>query len=148
MDGFAELNKVLVNLFNEVLAVEMQAMQTEKFKDITNNDMHVIDAIGIGEEQNMSTVAAKLSVTVGSLTIAINGLVKKGYVHRERSKKDRRVVHIALSEKGIEAYRYHERFHQSMVEEIVDEMDAQELDVLIRALKKVDGWIAKRKEEN
>jgi hypothetical protein len=53
-----------------------------------------------------------------------------------------------LSEKGIEAYRYHEHFHQSMVEEIVDEMDAQELDVLIRALKKVDGWIAKRKEEN
>lgn len=87
MDGFAELNKVLVNLFNEVLAVEIQAMQTEKFKDITNNDMHVIDAIGIGEQQNMSTVAAKLSVTVGSLTIAINGLVKKGYVHRERSKK-------------------------------------------------------------
>ena len=57
--------------------------------DITTNDMHIIEAIGKEGEKNMSTVAKSLSVTVGTLTIAINALVKKGYVNRDRSEKDR-----------------------------------------------------------
>ena len=46
--------------------------------------MHVIEAIGIGEPKNMSSIARELSVTVGTLTIAMNSLVKKGYVERSR----------------------------------------------------------------
>ena len=47
----------------------------------------------------MSAVAKSLSVTVGTLTIAMNHLVKKGYVERRRSEEDRRVVLVSLSEK-------------------------------------------------
>ena len=39
-----------------------------------------------------SEVAKELSITVGTLTVAINNLVKKGYVERLRSEDDRRVV--------------------------------------------------------
>ena len=37
-----DLNQMLVNLFNHVMAVESQSVITEDFKDITNNDMHII----------------------------------------------------------------------------------------------------------
>ena len=94
------MNDALVSLFNDVMDIEQKAIITEQFKDITNNDMHVIDAIGIGNPKNMSTIAKELSVTVGTLTIAINSLVKKGYVTRQRSNEDRRVVYISLSDKG------------------------------------------------
>ena len=72
------LNDLLVMLFNEILDVEQKALITGTFKEISINDMHIIDAIGIGEPKNMSTVAGEMAVTVGTLTTAINNLVKKG----------------------------------------------------------------------
>ena len=86
MDSYNTLNEVLVNLFRDILDIEQKAIITEEFHDITSNDMHVIEAIGIGEPKNMSSIARMLSVTVGTLTIAMNSLVKKGYVFRERKR--------------------------------------------------------------
>ena len=45
-DVYATINYVLVNLINEIWEVEGKAIITDEFKDITNNDMHVIEAIG------------------------------------------------------------------------------------------------------
>ena len=56
-DVYATINYVLVNLINEIWEVEGKAIITDEFKDITNNDMHVIEAIGLGEGNNMSTIA-------------------------------------------------------------------------------------------
>ena len=116
MDNYGTLNEVLVNLFNDIMDIEQKAIITPEFKDITNNDMHVIDAIGVGTPKNMSSIARELSVTVGTLTIAMNSLVKKGYVVRERSSEDRRVVYISLSEKGKKAYEHHASFHRQMIQ--------------------------------
>ena len=79
MDTYATLNDALVKLFRDVMDLEEQAIITQEFQDITNNDVHVIQAIGTGEPKNMSMIAKELSVTVGTLTIAMNSLVKKGY---------------------------------------------------------------------
>ena len=98
VDNREVINDVLVNLFNEILRLEEEAIITDKYKDISNNDMHIIEAVGLGGG-NMSSIAAKLKITVGSLTTSMNSLVKKGYVKRERSEKDRRVVFIQLTNK-------------------------------------------------
>ena len=100
MTPYETFHDLLVRLFNDILNIEERALITEEFKDITNNDMHIIENIGKEGQKSMSTVAKALSITVGTLTIAINGLVKKGYVNRERSEKDRRVVLISLTSKG------------------------------------------------
>lgn len=50
-------------------------------------------------EKTSSEVAKELSITVGTLTVAINNLVKKGYVERIRSEDDRRVVKLGLTKK-------------------------------------------------
>ena len=84
MGNYETLNELLVTLFRDVMDIEQKVIITPEFKDITNNDMHVIEAIGIGEPKNMSSIARELSVTVGTLTIAMNSLVKKGYVERSR----------------------------------------------------------------
>lgn len=98
------LNDLLVMLFNEVLDMEHRALITGSFKEISINDMHIIDAIGIEEPRNMSTVAKAMAVTVGTLTTAVNNLVKKGYVSRVRSSEDKRVVLLSLTGKGVAAY--------------------------------------------
>lgn len=78
MDNYETFNEVLVRLFRDIMDIEQKAIITPEFRNITNNDMHVIEAIGIGAPKNMSAIARELSVTVGTLTIAMNSLVKRG----------------------------------------------------------------------
>ena len=140
MDNYSTINEVLVKLFNEIMDIEEKAIITEEFKDISNNDMHIIEAIGKNESKNMSTVAKSLSVTVGTLTIAINNLVKKGYVNRVRSEEDRRVVLISLSPKGEKAYDHHEQFHDEMIRATLAGMDEEQTEVLVKALQNLSAF--------
>ena len=140
MDTYKTLNEVLVNLFRDVMDIEQKAIITEEFQDITNNDMHIIEAIGMNEPKNMSTIAREISVTVRTLTIAMNSLVKKGYVLRERGKEDRRVVYISLTERGRAAYVHHARFHKAMIDSISDELTSEEMELLIKTLTKLNKW--------
>ena len=132
--AYDTFNDVLVNLFNEIMDIEARAIITPEFKDITNNDMHVIEAVGIGDPRNMSAVAKLLSITGGTLTIAVNNLVKKGYIERVRSKEDRRVVLVSLTEKGKKAYQHHKRFHEEMVQSLLKGLSDQEISTLVTAL--------------
>jgi len=130
----------LIQLFNEILHMEEKTVITDRFRDISNNDMHIIEAIGISEPRSMSAVAGDLSVTVGTLTIAINNLVKKSYVKRVRSEKDRRVVLVSLSDKGKQAYRHHQKFQDEMVEATLHGLDEEQTQTLIQALENLRGF--------
>ena len=134
MDHYGTFNDVLSNLFQEIMAIEGRALITEEFSDISNNDMHIIEAVGIEEPRNMSTVAAKLMVTVGTLTTAVNSLVKKSYINRVRSEKDRRIVLLSLTEKGRRAYDHHRRFHEEMIKAVMTNLSEEEANVLVKAL--------------
>lgn len=124
-------------LFNEILDMEQKALITGSFREISINDMHIIHAIGVKESRNMSAVAKSMSVTVGTLTTAINNLVKKGYVARVRSAEDKRVVLLSLTDKGISAYKKHAGFHRQMVQSVMEGFGGEELEVLTRALEKL-----------
>lgn len=134
MEAYKTLDDVLVNLFNDIMTIEGKAIITEEFKDISNNDMHIIAAVGRDEARNMSSVAKSLNITVGTLTIAVNNLVKKGYITRVRSEKDRRVVLISLTGKGRRAYDHHERFHREMIQATLSGLSENETRVLVTAL--------------
>ena len=133
MDHYGTFNDILSNLFQEIMTIEGRELITREFSDITNNDMHIIEAVGL-DGQKMSDIAAALHITVGSLTTSMNGLVKKGYTERERSGKDRRVVYIHLTAKGKKAYEHHAEFHRRMTEEIMRQLEGDELTVLEKAL--------------
>jgi DNA-binding MarR family transcriptional regulator len=131
------LNDLLVKLFKDILEIESKCLITEEFADISYNDMHIIEAVGIDEPRNMKTVAQKMSVTTGTLTKAMDALCEKGYVVRERSSEDKRVIHLRLTDRGRSAYYHHEQFHRQMIQNLASEMDEKETEVLIYALVKM-----------
>ncbi|MGO5051593.1 MarR family winged helix-turn-helix transcriptional regulator [Lachnospiraceae bacterium LCP25S3_G4] len=135
MNTYDTINDILVHLFNEIWELEEKAIITEEFIDITNNDMHIIEAIGLGEGNNMSTIAKRLKITVGSLTTSMNSLVNKKYAIRERSETDRRVVYIRLTKKGEKAYLHHQDFHRQMVDAVISSIGEEELPVLTKTLQ-------------
>ena len=78
-----------------------------------------------------------LKITVGTLTTAINRLIKKEYVERRRIEEDRRVVLIKLTGKGEEAFKSHKQFHDDMIKSIMEELPQEEEVVLISSLKRM-----------
>lgn len=132
------MNELLVKLFKNVVEIEDRCLITPEFKDISVNDMHIIEAVGMEEPKSMSTVAKLMSITTGTLTKLVDGLSEKGYVNRERGKKDKRVVLVSLTEKGKQAFAHHERFHRSMVRHMRDGLNEQETSILVYALAKLN----------
>jgi len=141
------LNQVLVHLFNDILKVEERTLAQGPYSELTVTDMHTIEAIGQTQSRNMTSIAKDLSITVGTLTIAINHLVKKGYVQRFRGTKDRRVVLVSLTQLGKDAFRHHMAFHDRMVKEIISQLDITELDILVSSLQKVELFFKNEKKQ-
>lgn len=134
VNTYETINDILVHLFNEIWELEEKAIISEEFKDITNNDMHIIEAIGLGAGDTMSSIAKRLNVTAGTLTTSMNRLVRQNYAIRQRSTEDRRVVMITLTEKGERAYRHHAKFHEQMTDAVIQSLESEELPVLLKTL--------------
>jgi len=143
VDSYNTLNEIFVNLYQNVMDIEEKALITSEFKDISVNDLHILEAIGTEAPRNMSAVAKTLAVTVGTLTIAINGLVKKGYVHRARSEEDRRVVLISLTEIGKKAHVHHMRFHEEMIQDTLKDLSEEETEILTKSLTNLAEFFKK-----
>lgn len=140
------VNDLLVKLFNDVLEIEEASLKDSPFSDLSITELHTLEAIGMYEEKTMSDVAQTLEITVGTLTTAINKLIKKEYVVRKRIPEDRRVVLISLTKKGKLAYRLHEKFHKEMIKETVFQLTEQEKKVLISSLEKINTFFKTKKE--
>lgn len=140
MDIKDTLNRLFVELFRDINNIEEKQIKTGEFTNLTLNDIHVINAIGTGKAKNMSSVAKALNVTMGTLTIAVNGLVKKGFVDRVRSEEDRRVVLVSLTAKGKKAYVRHEKFHAEMIDAIVKQLSEEEKEILAKSLDNLNEF--------
>jgi DNA-binding MarR family transcriptional regulator len=128
------LNDTLVLLFNLVLKTEEKFLQQVGCKDLSINEIHVIEAIGKNEHPTMGSVAGELSVTLGTLTTSTNNLEKKEYVQRIRGIKDRRVVFLSLTEKGQNIFDLHREFHDDMITQIVNNLSKTEEMALMKGL--------------
>lgn len=134
------INELLVGIFNDILEIEQNSLNTGTMNELSVTEIHTIDAIGIDSARTMSEVAFDLNITIGTLTTAINNLVKKGYVDRKRTEEDRRLVLIQLSKKGKLAFRIHRKFHRDMVKETINGLSEDEEKVLVSALKKLSTF--------
>ncbi|NLY49153.1 MAG: MarR family transcriptional regulator [Clostridiales bacterium] len=132
-----EINRILVEIYNDVNHIEEYSIKNGEFKDLSITEIHTIEAVGMYGSSTMSEVASRLDITMGTLTTAIDKLIKKGYVERFRSDVDRRIVNVKLTNRGKLAYRIHEKFHLDMVKSIMDDFSEEEEDILLSALRKL-----------
>ncbi len=47
MNSYETVNNILVKMFKDILDIEERALITSEYKDISVNDMHIMEAIGI-----------------------------------------------------------------------------------------------------
>lgn len=147
MDSFSsQLNEVLVDTFNNILKVEEELLKRSTNIDLSINEMHLIESVGKNKNdgKTISDLAQILNITLPSVTIAINKLVKKGYVKKEKSTADGRMVFVRLTDRGLRINKIHQYFHMKMVNEISKELTDHEKEVLIYGMEKLNGFFRKK----
>ena len=138
------LNELLVQLFNDILQIEEKSLKNGPLSDLSVTELHTIEAIGMYKERTMTEVAQDLKITVGTLTTAINKLIKKGYVYRKRIEEDRRVVLVNLTSKGEEVYKVHQVFHEEMICAMLSNFSDEEEQVLSKSLEKLNTFFEEK----
>jgi DNA-binding MarR family transcriptional regulator len=82
-------------------------------------------------------------VTQGTLTVAVNRLVKKGFVWRNRDKEDKRVIRLELTPVAKEVLKIHDRFHELMIDSLLSEMHVDDDTNLMNSLQKIMEYFKK-----
>jgi len=142
-----EFPEGLLRIFDNVLLTEEKALSKGYFSNLSIAELHTLEAIGPYEARAMSETAARLGITTGTLTVAIDRLVRKGYVERYRDSKDRRVVRICLTRQGKLAYRMHAKFHKLLVKRIMDPLSEEDRNRMARLVREVDQFIKEQYEK-
>lgn len=141
------IDRVLVHLFNDLLRIEEKTLQ-KHVGDLSMREVHIIEAVcaAQSEDSTMTVLAAMLRVTVGSLTVAIKTLERKGYVIRQRSDTDKRRVHVLPLPPALEVETHHRAFHARMVDAVTSAVPPEQLDVLIKSLHAIHDYFYDQEE--
>ena len=131
----------LVSIFEQVLVAEEKSLHKGYFSNLSLAEMHTLDAIGPYEARTMTETAQILGITVGTLTVSVDRLVKKGFVARRRDEEDRRVVRISLTRDGKLAARMHGKFHKVLAKHILEPYTDEEQELLLSLVKEVDEYL-------
>jgi DNA-binding MarR family transcriptional regulator len=139
-----KVNRLMLEIFDHILVTEEKALSRGNFSDLSVAEMHTLEGIGLYESRTMSETAATLGITTGTLTVAIDRLVRKGYVERQRDLRDRRVVRIRLTKKGKLAFRMHNKFHTLLVERLTEPLNDPEKAILLDTLQSIAQFVGEQ----
>ncbi|MCR5200940.1 MAG: MarR family transcriptional regulator [Saccharofermentans sp.] len=140
-DREQNMAETLVSIFEKVLVAEEKSLQKGYFSNLSLAEMHTLDAIGPYESRTMTETAQILGITVGTLTVSVDRLVKKGFVERRRDEGDRRVVRISLTRDGKLAARMHGKFHKVLAKHILEPYTEDEQELLLGLVHEVDDYL-------
>ena len=138
-----ELNfyDALMRLYRGVSAMQNRDIRNNQYTDISVSELTILRFIASQSAPTMSEIAAKLQVTQGTLTVAMNRPVKKGYVAMYRMEQDRRIVRTVLTDMGHGALKEEERFRMQLQEKYKKALGEDRAKELVGMLRELDQYL-------
>lgn len=145
MDAFETmLNTQLLNVYRLIEKLEEEMLRASKNIPLSISELHLLEAVALedkGGGATISEISVSLDISLPSVTLAVNKLVRKGYVTKEKCGSDGRVVRVRLTREGRRAEAAHRYFHRSMVRNVTQEMTAEEKDALTKGVGKLETFL-------
>lgn len=136
-----KLNGQISEIFETLSRVERDSARKASSGLLSISEMHTLEGIEKGRGGKMTDVAGHLGVTISTLTIAVNRLVKKGLVERARTDTDRRVVQISLTAGGNKVVAAHKRLRRQILGEMINGFTPDEIVFLSKILEKFSDML-------
>jgi MarR family transcriptional regulator, 2-MHQ and catechol-resistance regulon repressor len=125
---------VLMKAFQALMPHATESIERTELGD---SDFRVLEALLHKGPLPVNTVGPKVWLTPGSISVAVDRLVKKGLVSREDHPRDRRVRQVELTAKGRALITRGFREHAAAMETVVSVLSKSERLTLLRLLKKL-----------
>ncbi|WP_342767253.1 MarR family transcriptional regulator [Bacillus taeanensis] len=104
---------------------------------LTITEFSVLEVLFHKGKQTIQQIGKSILISSGSMTYIIDKLEQKSLLKRHACPKDRRVIHAALTEDGMELMKKIMPEHEEFVDYTFDSLNSDELETLVRLLKKV-----------
>jgi MarR family 2-MHQ and catechol resistance regulon transcriptional repressor len=121
------------------------AAESIRRTDLGDSDFRVLEALLHKGPLPVNTVGPKVWLTPGSISVAVDRLVKKGLVSRKGHAADRRVRQVELTPKGRALITRGFGEHAAAMENIAGVLSKSERVTLLRLLKKLGKHAAESK---
>ncbi len=105
--------------------------------ELTTSELKVLVFVGRKQRCIMREISDYLLVPKNNLTAIMNNLVRKGFVRRKRCSSDRRVVRVALTDKGDEIFQQEMDAHLQLSQGMLVTLEPQEQTHLLEILSKI-----------
>lgn len=104
---------------------------------LSMTEFSVLEALYQKDMQTIHEISKRILITSGSMTYVIDKLVEKGLAKRTSCPKDRRAIHIALTDKGDKLLEEIMPKHQKWVDSFFRELNPVEMENLKNLLEKI-----------
>jgi len=105
--------------------------------DVTQVQIKALEFIIIKKTVTASEIADFLKIQPAAVSTLIKRLEKKQYIHRMKSKEDRRTVHIKPTTEGIEVYEEIFKRYSRLLDQVYAGLDEQEHFEFERIIRKL-----------
>jgi DNA-binding MarR family transcriptional regulator len=138
MGEVERLTNEMHDFFNRFSSWETSIVRAS---NLTLAESHAIEVLGIYGKMNMKTLAEKLGITTGTITVTVDRLDKGGYAKRATTEEDRREYIIELTPAGKEAFADHHKHHLRLTQELISLISKEDLVAFTRVLQKINEHI-------
>src|ERR1700723_930570 len=103
---------------------------------ISDTDFHVLESLLHKGPLPVNIIGPKVHLPPGSISVAVDRLLEKGFVSRAESPDDRRVRIVALTKSGKDLIVPIFRKHSAEIGRVFTDANPKELQILEKVLKK------------
>lgn len=143
MDDFlSELNDMLNTTYRDITRIEERLTRDKSNDELSISEMHLIETIARDKvPKTITYIAQEHSLSLPTVTVAINKLVRKGYVEKLRDEKDARVVFVRVTPLGRKADVAHRYFHRRMLIHMTRGLSEEEKKAMLKGIQKMDEFL-------
>ena len=129
--------KLLSAIFNVGRLIKEKIILSECLKDFTYSEFEVLKFIKNKKNITMKSISDHLHIKPPSITPMIDSLIKKGNIRRIQSKGDRRVIYIALTQKGEKSLQKKFKNIHMIIRKVFEELNDKDKKNLIKIFEKI-----------
>lgn len=127
-----------IGIYRTASTLEALARQDVQCYGLNVTEFSVLELLFHKGAQSIQVIKEKILIASSSTTYVIDQLVKKGYVERIPSDRDRRVIHVVLTAEGEKLIQTIFPTHAQVLTNAFERLSDEELQQLQKLLRKIN----------
>lgn len=144
----SDMESLLFEYVDKVKAVVSDELWADILLNSTKNEVFILILLYRSQEVNMTQIAEYVNVPLNTATGIAARMEKRGWIRRDRSQEDKRVVTIALTEQGQEHMNKVLNEFIRYGSRIIQELSEQEMELLNHLFDKIIGILNDEQKRN